>query len=224
MNAKQRNRLAMFKAVNTVFKANTNEFNAITALAGFVKNFDELMAKIEVVHQVQQGNTTGARQLKLKEEAEMIDAAVQLAATMYVYAQVNERSDLQEKCSISVSQMERMSDELVLTTCRNVYNEAVPLGDELADYGKTTDDIIALKQEIDEFAALISSPRSAIVTRSQATKELDILITETNDLLRNKVDKLMELLKDSQPKVYNTYLAARVIVDLRAGMKVVEEE
>ncbi len=154
----------------------------------------------------------------------MIDATVKLAATMYVYVQVNDMPDLQARCAVSASQLERMPDEKVRTTCQNVYNEAVQLGDVLADFGQTVEDVTQLKKEIDDFSALIASPRSAIVTRSQATKELNSLMLEANDLLRNKIDKLMELLKTSQPKVYNTYLAARVIVDLRAGMKVEEEE
>ncbi|MCT4587909.1 MAG: hypothetical protein N4A71_08820 [Carboxylicivirga sp.] len=224
MNAKQRNRLAMFMAVKNVFGVYPTELSVIKALENFIVKFNELMTKIESVHKVQQGNTSGARKLKLKEEAEMIEATVKLAATMYVYAQVNDMPDLQAKCAISASQMERMSDEKVKATSLNVYEEAVKLGDVLSDYGQTVEDVTQLKKEIDDFSALIASPRSAIVTRSQATKELDTLMQEANDLLRNNIDKLMELLKSKQPKVYNTYLAARTIVDLRAGMKVVEEE
>jgi len=224
MNAKQRNKMAMFMAVKNVFGTYPAELNLIKALEGFIVKFNELVTKIEAVHQIQQGNTTGARQLKLKEEAEMIRASVELAATMYVYAQVNDMPDLQAKCAVSASQMERMPDEQVKATCLNVYDVAVQMGDVLSDYGQTVDDVTQLKKEIDDFSALISSPRSAIVTRSQATKELNSLMHEANDLLRHKIDKLMELLKNSQPKVYNTYRAARVIVDLRAGMKVVEEE
>jgi hypothetical protein len=224
MNAKQRNRLAMFMAVKNVFGVYPTELSVIKALENFIVKFNELMTKIESVHKVQQGNTSGARKLKLKEEAEMIEATVKLAATMYVYAQVNDMPDLQAKCAISASQMERMSDEKVKATSLNVYEEAVKLGDVLSDYGQTVENVTQLKKEIDDFSALIASPRSAIVTRSQATKELDTLMQEANDLLRNNIDKLMELLKSKEPKVYNTYLAARTIVDLRAGMKVVEEE
>ncbi|MCU4176394.1 hypothetical protein [Carboxylicivirga sp. N1Y90] len=224
MNAQQRNKVAMFKAVKNVFDTYPTELNLIKALEGFIVDFDALLVKIEAAHQVQQGNTTGNRQLKLKEEAEMIQATVQVAGTMFVYAQVNELPDLQAKCAVSASQLERMSDEKVRATCLNIYEEAHKLGDALTDYGKTAEDVAQLKKEIDDFAAIISSPRSAIVTRSQATKELAILTKDCNDLLRNKIDKLVELLKDSQAKVYNTYRAARVIVDLRGGHQHIDEE
>lgn len=224
MNAKQRNKVAMFKAVKNVFDTYPEQLNLIKALEGFIVDYKVLLADIDAVHQLQQGNTTGNRQLKLKEEAEMIQATVQMAGTMFVYAQVNNLPDLEAKCAVSASQMERMSDEELKVACLNIYNEALKLGDALSDYGKTSADTVQLKKEIDDFAALIGSPRSAIVTRSQATRELDQLITKANDLLRHKIDKLMELVKDSQPKVYNTYHSARVIVDLRAGKQHIEEE
>ncbi len=224
MTAGQRNKMAMFTATKNVFGTYPEEVNSITALGSFIKDFDQLMIKIEAVHQVQQGNTTGSRQLKLKEEEEMIDATVKLAATMYVYAQVNNLPDLKAKCAVSYTQLRRLPDEKLKVACLNIYEEARKLGDALTDYGRTPEQVAQLKKEIDDFAALIASPRSAIVTRSQATKELAALIDETSGLLQNKIDKLMGLLKDTQPKVYHTYLAARVIVDLRAGMKVVEEE
>jgi len=216
--------MAMFTAVKNVFGIYGTELSMITALESLIHDFSDLMTKIETVHQVQQGNTTGKRQLKLKEEAEMIEGTVQVAGAMFVYAQANGMPDLQIKCSVSASQLERMSDEQLKVSCLNIYDEAVKLGEALSDYGKTAEQVTNLKKEIDDFAVLISSPRSAIVTRSQATAELKSLINEANDLLRNKVDKLMDMLKTSEAKVYNTYKAARVIVDLRAGKKVEEEE
>lgn len=224
MTAGQRNKMAMFNATKNVFGTYPEELGTINALANFIEDFKQLMLKIEEVHKVQEGNTTGNRQLKLKEEEEMITATVQIAGTMYVYAQVNNLPDLMEKCSVSVTQLRRQPDEQLKAACTNIYDEAVKLGDALSDYGKTPEQVAQLKKEIDDFAALIASPRSAIVTRSQATKELAVLIDEANDMLCNKIDKLINLLKDSQPKVYNTYKGARVIVDLRAGKKLIEAE
>jgi hypothetical protein len=170
------------------------------------------------------GNTTGSTQLKQQAEKEMIDATVQLAAAMFVYAQIENKPDLLEKCKVSPSSLGIMSAEKLKTICSIIHAEALQLGDKLVNFGKSADDISQLKTEIEEYSPLIGAPRDAIVTRAQARQELDILMKEANDLIRNKSDKLSELFKDSQPKLYNTYKAARVIVDLRAGKQVVEEE
>ncbi len=224
MNYKQRNKISMFRAVNTVFITYPTELGTIPVLVGFIQTVGDNLAEIEEVLLIQQGITTGAGKLKTKEEDEMIEATVQMAGCMFVYAQMNNLPDLQVKCAISSSQLSVMSDEDVKTACLNIYAEAARLNGALTDYGKTPEDIARLKKEIDDFAALIASPRSAIVTRSQATRELARLVTETNDLLRLKVDKLMEQFKTTNPKLYNTYKAARVIVDLRAGKQTIVEE
>nr|WP_321450556.1 hypothetical protein [uncultured Carboxylicivirga sp.] len=224
MNAKQRNKISMFRAVNEVFMAYPDELATIPVLTGYTQLFTDNLATIDEVYQIQQGNTKGVSKLKIKEENEMIEATVQMAGCIFVYAQDNGIPDLKDKCAISSTQLIRMPDEEVKTACLNIYAEAARLGGALTNYGKTPENIAQLKKEIDDFTSLIASPRSAIVTRSQATRELARLITENNDLLRLKVDKLMELFKTTNAKLYNTYKAARVIVDLRAGKQTIEEE
>lgn len=224
MTVRQRNLLAMFQAVKNVFNQYGSDLKFIPAYASIMNEFEEQLTQIDAIQQIQLGNTTGTTLLKQQAEKEMIDATVQLAAAMYVYAQIENKPELMEKCKVSPSMLSALSAEKLKTTCSIVQAEAALLGDALVNYGKSGEDVSHLKTEIDEFATLISAPRAAIVTRSQARQELEELIDATNDLLRHKADKLMELLKTGQPKVYNTYKAARIIVDLRAGKQVVEEE
>ncbi|MCU4156632.1 hypothetical protein J1N10_11650 [Carboxylicivirga sp. A043] len=198
--------------------------NTIPAFETIINEFYAALTEIDGVYQIQQGNTTGSTQLKQQAEKEMIDATVKLAAAMYVYAQIEGKPDLLVACKVSPSLLGAMSAEKLKITCTNVYTQGAQLGDALVDYGQSVEDVSQLKNEIDEFATVIAAPRNAIVTRAQARQELDVLMKEANDLLRNKADKLIELLKASKPKVYNIYKAARVIVDLRAGSKLEEEE
>jgi hypothetical protein len=224
MTAKQRNQLAMLMAVNKVFTDYVTEISSIPALVKLISDFPGLLARIQEVHQIQQGLKGSNSALKVKEEAEMVEATVAMAAAIYVYAQINELPALMEKCDVSPHHLEKMADETLLVTCRNVYDEAVKLDGALTDFGKDPESITQLGKEIDDFAAIITAPRSAVVTRSQATKELAKLVREANDLLRKKVDKLMGLLEKTHPVVYNSYKAARVIVDLRKGKRTEEEE
>jgi len=224
MNAKQRNQLAMFIAVKNVFGTYPSEFQTIPAFDSFINEFYTQLSQIEAVYQIQIGNITGRTQLKQKEEKEMIEATIRTAAAMYVYAQVNNMPDLMAKCKVSAWILEKLSAVKLKTICLNIYEEAAKLNDALSNYGISAEKVAQLKKEIDDFDELIGAPRAAIVTRSQARQELVELMDTTNDLLRNKVDKLMELLKETYTKVYNTYKAARIIVDLRAGKQVVEVE
>ncbi|MCU4157457.1 hypothetical protein J1N10_15880 [Carboxylicivirga sp. A043] len=217
MNSTQNNKMAMYMATNNVFKTFNTELSTIPALADSISEFDNLLSKIDATHQVQMSYSSANSKLKLKEEAEMIQATIQVAAAIYVYAHSNNMPDLKSKVMVTPSKLKGMTDKKLKTACMNIYELAITLVDKLGDYGVTAEAVENLKKEIDDFAALIASPRGEIVTRSQATAELKELFEQADDLLKNKIDKLMVMLEMAQPKVYNTYLAARIIVDLKAG-------
>jgi len=224
MNARQRNYVAMFAALKEFILTHRAQLETIPALATLIQQFLDLMPEIESARLIQSGHTTGTGDLKQKEEAEMIQATVQVAASIYVYAQINNLPDLQAKVNVSPSQLKQMPDDELKVTCLNIHAEATKQADNLTDYGTTPETISQLKKEIEDFATLIASPRAAIVTRSQATRRLKELIEQTNNLLRNQLDKLMVLFEHTQPQVYNTYRSARIIVDLKRSTKAEEVE
>jgi len=222
MTANQRNRLAMLIALSHVFNDFKEELSSIPAQKQNIESFFEYLQKIKEAHKIQQGYSSANSKLKTKEEAEMIQATVQVAAAIYVYAHSTNQPGLKSKVSISPSSLQRLADKDLEIACVNIYDLALTIVEHLADYGITPESIAKLKKEIDDFAALIASPRSEIVTRSQATAELRVLFTQMDDLLRHKIDKLMVMFEMAQPKAYKTYLAARIIVDLK-GAKTTEE-
>lgn len=219
MDQTQRNHVAMFTATQTTFYNHRTAIQTIPALETTTNDFSLLFGELTQVQMIQTGLPTGASALKVKEEAEMIQDTVQMAAAIYVYAIDNNLPDLQTRVAISPSELRQMNDELRKTTCLNIHAEADKLDGNLNEYGITPEMIVKLKKEIDDFAALIASPRSAIVTRSQATARLAEIIDQMNHLLRDKADKLMLLLKQSNPEAYNAYKASRIIVDLRGPKK-----
>ena len=224
MNQVQRNQKAMFNAVSNTFQSHFGVITSNPAMSIVSTHFNTLLNALTDVQMIQEGHATGSGQLKQKEEAEMIQVAVQVAAAVYVYAIDQNLPDLQAKASVSPSQLQRMNAEKLKTTCLNIHALAAQLNGNLTDYGVSPEAIINLKKEIDDFASVIASPRSAIVTRSQATARVAELVTELNQLLKDKADKLMILFQQSHPMVYQTYKAARIIVDLHKGKKKEEEE
>lgn len=215
MNSIQRNKLAMLMAVSAFFDRFKSELSILPALSKAIEKFMAMMTEINEVHSIQQGLMQSNTQMKQKEEAEMIQAVVQTAAAMHVYAQVNNLPDLADKTRVSPSTLQKMPDVELKTACLHIYDQAKALDGQLTDYGITSEMIDQLKKEIDDFVALISSPRSAIVTRSQATARLKTLFSDITILLNDQIDQLMVLFKDAQPQVYHTYKAARIIVDLK---------
>lgn len=214
----------MFATLKNFFADNNETLEIIPALSVRVKRFHYLLQEIDNTQQIQAVKVKGAGILKLKEETAMIKATIEIAATLYVYAIDNHLPDLQVKTNLTASKLVNMPNEKAKTTCLNIYKEAVKLDGHLSDYGTTGEQIINLKQQIDDYTQQIASPRLAIVTRRQATLRLKELIDQTNELLRFEIDKLMVLLETDHPRVYDGYRSSRKVIDLKRARKKKSDE
>ena len=225
MNRIQQNQKSMFSAVHDSFKTYSTILDTNPAMTSARNVFGTMLEELEQVEMIQSGHAVGHAELKQKEEAEMIQATVQIAAILYVYALDKDLPDLQKKASVSPSMLKRMSSGALKTACLNILQLAEQHKEVFVDYGSKPEKVDELKKEIDDFVAVISAPRSAIVTRSQATQRMKEIFSDINHLLKNKIDKLMLLFEHSHAEAYQNYKAARIIVDLHKGNKQeVEEE
>lgn len=81
------------------------------------------------------------------------------------------------------------------------------------NYGITQEQIDDLKADADHFAELNGMPRAYQVASVQASKELDSLFAEINEVLTNGLDKMVSIFRRRNANFYNGYQAARIVVD-----------
>jgi len=215
MDAIQRDKVTMYTAAQHVFKKFNTELSVIPALSTAINEFEEILTAINNISMVQQGRSDGATKLKVREEEEMIQTTIHVAAAIYVYAHNTKQPHLKDKVKVSPTSLSRMRDKDLKLTCLNIYKLAYQVHDELGDYGISPEMVTKLKKDIDNFETIIASPNGEIVTRAQATSKLIELFALADNLLKIKIDRLMVLLETAQPKAYKTYLAARIIADLK---------
>jgi uncharacterized protein YecE (DUF72 family) len=154
----------------------------------------------------------------------MIQATVETAATVYAYASLIGDNELLSKVDYSPSYLKNLRDTELKAVCQSVHTAASSVISELDDYGKTQEDLDKLQKEINDFSDMLSQSRKAISTRATATSRLEELFEETDDLLKNQLDKLMITYKNSHPRFYNTYKKARQIVDMGKHSRTEEPE
>jgi len=87
----------------------------------------------------------------------------------------------------------------------------------LADYGVLPADLAELNVLIDAFVNLIPAPRIAITARKGATTGLATFIKDADSVLKERLDKLMQLFKVSALEFYTHYFNARIIVGNKGG-------
>lgn len=66
---------------------------------------------------------------------------------------------------------------------------------------------------ISDFEQSIASPRVSVTSRKNATNDISKLFTNCDNTIKNKMDKLVEKFKLSNPDFYKQYHDARIIVD-----------
>jgi len=190
--------------------------NANPVLKRLFDEFFSYFGEVQAAIRVQEGHTSEAAKLKQKEEAEMIEATVRIAAKSYVYAVENNLPGLKEKLSVTAWNLRNMSDVKLHTTCLSIYEALTGIDPPSASlYGITPEMLTGMKKEIDDFYALISQPRTDIITRSQATGKISELIKTMKELLNERLDKLMMALPESDATMQNEYKATRIIIGMK---------
>jgi hypothetical protein len=115
---------------------------------------------------------------------------------------------------VSGSKLKYSRDTILRDRCQLVHEETSKVIDDLGDYGILATDLEELQQEIDDYAAIIAKPRTAIGTRATATAQLIELFKQGDDVLNSRLDKLTEQYKSNNPDFYISYKNARSIIDL----------
>jgi hypothetical protein len=214
MTDRQENKMSMYLAVQIV----CNSFGIVwSEFVAYVKTFGDFQAIISQIMEtrlIQEGKTTGVAENKQKEEDEMINKTVSIASAVFAYASVIGDNELKEKINYSPSKLRKSRDTILRDRCQLVHEETSKVIDDLGDYGILAADLEELQQEIDDYAAIIALPRTAIGTRATATAQLIELFKQGDDVLNSRLDKLTEQYKSNNPDFYISYKNARSIIDL----------
>ncbi|MBP6390874.1 MAG: hypothetical protein KA175_14255 [Flavobacteriales bacterium] len=219
MKKTNENKLSMFYAVIETclkFAATWTTFLPFkTAHDEFVDNLNSLKAAAQVQKQILKGVAVDK---VLKREA-MVKKATEVAQGIYAYAVDQGNEVLRGQMSVGKSTFYRQRDGVIAVMCQNVHDTGVAELANLGPYGLLAADMTSLQGLIDAYEAVISSPRTAVGVRKNATTEIDILVKDNMKILANRMDKLMPEFETSDPAFYNEYFNSRMIIDLGTGEK-----
>src|SRR5204863_494862 len=117
------------------------------------------------------------------------------------------------------SHLQRMSDEDLANRATSIVNHTNGRVAELATLHVSQTNLDELNETLTNFKTSKSAPRAGIANRMAQTESLPELINEANDILRNQLDRMVNLFRRSNPEFVAAYRGARVIVDRPATHK-----
>ncbi|MDR1181787.1 MAG: hypothetical protein LBL13_07395 [Bacteroidales bacterium] len=225
MNDRQNAKITMYQTLyNTIL-----EFAPVyKKVPAFAKAVEALLIKIQQLREVekQQLNalSKGATQAKISVEDILITSLLKLCSSLYVYAFEINNQELVAKVNVNKSQLYRMEDNTLLVKANEILAKATEAATALEEYGVDAAEIADLAKCTADYEAVIVKPRTIIGEHKLHTTNLKQMFVETDSLVFDKLDKLINLFKVSDPDFYNSYKNARNIINLSPRKKKPETE
>lgn len=217
MNDKQENKVSMYFAVVQVVDANNAVWAGTPAFVNAEAAFGTVMGGIQDLVEVQETVITGVRTDKLVALDAMVEKALLVSGAVFAYATDTDNNTLKEAVAYSASDLKYVRDTIAAERATVIHDQANAVIASLADYDVDAAVLTELTGLIDAFAALIPGPRVAITARKGATSGLVELMKEADSLLKERLDKLMNLYKVTDLEFYTHYFNARIIVGNASG-------
>ena len=224
----QENHLSMFKTVDIATENHATVIDAILPLKSARTELKQIIVNLGNAVQKQSTNISGYTEEKKQRRQKMTDQTFVVGQLVSAFAIAKNLKALDAEVNYPASTLNRMQDDEVGEICNKVYLKAKEHLADLADYGITTAVLNELKELIDNYNSKTQLNKVTLEQKSEQTKIIAQLIKDGKALLTNSFDKLMLILRNTNPEAYNAYVAARNSMPKRHAKKsngeVIEEE
>ena len=206
------NVLRMAEAVIEVLKIFIAKLGTVPKLPQL---FEELKALVASHHLHNQQLVLGSASTEVKQaKRKQLEIGVEeLISSMLLYANMENVPKLRGQIDVSRADINKSPGDTFIDTCTQLHKLATDLGTALDDYLAEPTTLAGFKQQIDDFAAVLSAPRSNISIRSAIRMEMEKTISDIRTLLSDKMDMAMNIIQSREPEFYAAYTNARVIID-----------
>lgn len=212
MNKKQEDKLSMYYAVQKVCNANNATWNKLPAFVLAFGEFTDSLSKLEDVVETQVKKIAGVTQDKTAMRKSLMETALEIGNAVFAYASDKKNATLKDKVNFSETGLVRERDTVFIQHCQRIVDETAQVIEELGNYGVVKADLEFFQTGIKNFTDSISLPRAAITERKGATGRIEELLREIDDVLYDKMDRLMDKFKKTSADFYKQYFDVRSIV------------
>lgn len=180
------------------------------------KSYQKMLQKrliIDQNRQLQETDFTGLTQAKVKKRDELIKAVLRITSGLIAYANSVEDVTLKTKVNYKPSNLNRAADSVLFEIANLINNLATPLTAELEKFLISEAEVKRFGELIIEYKSSIPLKRVATTETKASTANISAALEEINHILKNEIDVMMNLFRDSEPDFYNSYKNARIVVE-----------
>ncbi len=204
---------SMFTVVDAVLDANAVAVATVPALVTAQTNLKAKIDAIANTSEQQQTVTSGITPDKNFTRDALRNTTVINAGLLYAYAVSVNDIILQSLSKVTMSDLKSLKDDDLSERAQTIHDNANTHIAALPPFGITAATLTSYQTLIDNYTAKAPAPRAKQSEQVALTEQLKTLIKETRTLCRTTLDTLMLNFKLSDTEFYNTYKAAREIID-----------
>lgn len=213
MNKHYRRKMSMYRMVVDIL----NEYQPVwEGTPKMVSAHGELMAKFELIQlhaEKQRSYTLGVKDARNQLRRSTARLGARIAAALTALGADLQDLELIAQVQISESKIYHNSAGETVILLDRILIRANTYASELVEYGideATLNEFIAKR---DTLMSNILAPRKAIVKRKDALVKIHLLSFDIDALLRNKIDKMVMILRPTSESFFIEYTSARMILD-----------
>jgi len=213
MSAKQNAKLNMYRTNEKHIDDNASIIAANPAFQTAFNKFKANIVAIQSAAQQKSVSLTGIAIDKTNAKQTLCQLAAKIAGFIYAYASASSNETLKQEMNFSVTALLRTRDGALVPRCQNIYDKAAANLAALEDYGVNAAQLANLQTALDNYSAKTAKPRIALSGRKTATGNLAVLFKETDAILKDQMDKLVETFREEHSDFVQTYFSTREIID-----------
>nr|WP_321450106.1 hypothetical protein [uncultured Carboxylicivirga sp.] len=213
MDKRQNQHFKMYKVVLEWVKTILEKFSAIPGFADTLAEFENLLTEISKQNETTELKSTSQTQSKKEARERLVKLTLDLISILKLHASFNNDVVLLNDVDFTVTQLKQVTEQTTIARAQKVIGHAQETLTKGEVYNLSDDKLAEIQSALDVFASKQTNVRSAIVERKGAGEQLEALMDQADDLLKGKLDLIMEMIGITHPELLNQYKSLRIIVD-----------
>jgi hypothetical protein len=217
MTVNQENKIRMFYAVSAVCECNTELWDENEAFAGNYKNFLSKISQIKQWKDQLLIESISMETFKSIDRVELEEFAYYLSGKLKSFAIEKGNDALLEEVNDYRRHLSNATDIELINMCSKLSNACLTNLSLLDIYSISSNSIADLQQLTSMFSARLNRTKY-LQSKAKSTQEnLKKVIVDADSILKDRLDKLIDLFENSDSEFYQQYNTARIIINLEAS-------
>lgn len=212
MNVIQRIKLTMYMMVKDCLSLNSTIVANLPSYAANSTILTNNIVLIQSTGEQQEFDKSGISDNKKSIKQSLIAQAVDISRKMIAYATIVGNAVLLKEIKYTKSELEHSPDADLKNRTQCIYDRANANVTALATYGITAAMLTTFLSTINTFNTFIPKVQEGINDKKMTTSQLAALYEATDNALDN-IDKIVEIVRLSQPNFYKSYKESRKLPD-----------